>query len=302
MPLYKLDILVLMLCLPILITGLILLQTALMITTLALELLLLPVLLIALLALAAFTIIAFVDAGFRIGLNNDLKTVASNLTQECNIWLKVLLAFIPGFDPHSTDTKKSELIFEKLETKPGCFSHTTPDLTSENPEVSKLIKDYKELKDKVSAAIDNKDVDQSDQYNELIPYTDIKELIILVKHYKGPDKKWHVVPGTTNIGDKSETQRWCDSEQSQNMHPRNRDDLKKPTPYNNFKTRYVWFKCDNINQIQELAEIAEAIDSKLVKCPPKEEKKSSYLSVVFSMFSTPKKEEADLLTSVNYLV
>ncbi|MBI2787020.1 MAG: hypothetical protein HYX60_12235 [Legionella longbeachae] len=120
--------------------------------------------------------------------------------------------------------------------------------------------------EKVQEALNNNKNPENERIeieDQVIAYMEVEIPMLLVKQYHEKENKWKVVPANSYITNKDTLVLGLNQNQK---HPINRDNIYKPSSYEDKPTRYKWYEITaNAFYAQELAEGAEEIRTLLFK-------------------------------------
>ncbi|QEY52810.1 coiled coil protein [Legionella longbeachae] len=164
-------------------------------------------------------------------------------------------------DLQNKDPLEPPILFEETELKKieeliVHLTHLEAHLTQQIREQLTILKilytQYKDLFSKLSevhlALLSNK---KNQIKDELIAYNKVRIPILLVKQYK-KGGHWHHVPAASYVTDRES---FLHLLKKSSKHPLNRDLFKKPKPYKQMETRYLWYELtENYCSSQELSD------------------------------------------------
>lgn len=150
--------------------------------------------------------------------------------------------------------KETEL--KKIEELIAHLTNVKESLTQQTKEQLTILKilyiQYKDLFSKLEEVhLALMSHEKSQIKDELIAYNKVRIPILLAKQYK-KGEHWYHVPAASYVTDRDS---FLHLLKNHSKHPLNRDLFKKPRPYNQMETRYIWYELtENYCFSQELSD------------------------------------------------
>ncbi|MDI9818396.1 MULTISPECIES: hypothetical protein [unclassified Legionella] len=146
------------------------------------------------------------------------------------------------------ELKEAEAITARLPT--GSEKHS---------KLKRLTEQYLDLNQRLS--VFNKEGASYCENNELIPYTEITDPVLLFKAYPGK-QHWKAVPASTKITDRKDL---ANLFRNFTNHPLTREDYDEPLPYKQQPTCFLWHKYKGYSF--ELQYLADQIKKQVKETP-----------------------------------